>query len=131
MSSNINPKNKKVKSLGIGGKLIIIFLTLSVSITIILSIVSYISGSSAISHKATALLSAAAELKTEIVVDFLELLPPHIVIQRLTGDPPRKSELVAPAWAVERSGNLNLIRQRLEERKTWQGRLSEKFIAGS
>jgi hypothetical protein len=66
----------------------------------------------------------------EIVVDFLELLPPHIVIQRLTGDPPRKSELVAPAWALQRAGNLNRIRQLLEERKTWQGRLSKKFIAG-
>ena len=59
---------------------------------------------------------------SELVVDFLELLPPRMVIQRLTGDP-AKSELVAPSWAKEKSRNLNHIRQTLERRDTWQGRL--------
>jgi radical SAM protein (TIGR01212 family) len=58
---------------------------------------------------------------TELVVDFLELLRPDMIIQRLTGDP-APSELVAPEWAKEKSRNLALIRQRLEERDTWQGR---------
>ena len=57
----------------------------------------------------------------EYVVDFLELLPPTMVIQRLTGDPVR-SELVAPSWATEKSENLEAIRKRLEERDTWQGK---------
>lgn len=58
----------------------------------------------------------------ELVVDFLEQLPPQVVIQRLTGDPPRSSELVAPKWALEKSKLLGLIKKRLEERDTWQGR---------
>jgi radical SAM protein (TIGR01212 family) len=57
----------------------------------------------------------------ELVVDFLELLPPTVVIQRLTGDPIR-SELVAPSWARDKSKNLTSIRKRLEERDTWQGK---------
>jgi radical SAM superfamily enzyme len=57
----------------------------------------------------------------DLVVDFLELLPPDMVIQRLTGDP-RSSQLLAPVWAGEKSKNLSLIRKRLEERDTWQGK---------
>ena len=59
----------------------------------------------------------------ELLVDFLELLPPNMVIQRLTGDPPRGSELLAPQWAKEKMKTLNLIKKRLEERNTWQGKL--------
>ena len=55
------------------------------------------------------------------MVDFLELLPPTMVIQRLTGDPIR-SELVAPSWAIDKSKNLTSIRKILEERDTWQGK---------
>lgn len=58
----------------------------------------------------------------ELVVDVLELLPPDMVIQRLTGDP-IGVELVAPLWAKDKSDNLRLIRERLEGRETWQGRL--------
>ena len=61
----------------------------------------------------------------ELVVDFLELLPPDMVIQRLTGDP-IGVELVAPLWAKDKSENLRLIRQRLKDRGTWQGRLYPK-----
>jgi radical SAM protein (TIGR01212 family) len=57
----------------------------------------------------------------DLVVDFLELLPPQMVVQRLTGDP-GKADLLAPAWAAEKTKNLSLIRQRLEERNTWQGK---------
>ncbi len=58
----------------------------------------------------------------DLAVDFLERLPPELIIQRLTGDP-KPSELVAPDWATDKSRNLLLIQQRLEERNTWQGRL--------
>jgi radical SAM protein (TIGR01212 family) len=66
----------------------------------------------------------------DLVVDFLELLPPIMVIQRLTGDPGR-SELVAPSWAKEKSKNLKLIQETLERRNTWQGRLYQKSTAGT
>ena len=65
-----------------------------------------------------------------LVVDFLELLPPDMVIQRLTGDPIR-SELVAPSWAKDKSQNLKLIKKTLERRNTWQGRLYQKSTVGT
>lgn len=61
----------------------------------------------------------------DLVVDFLEVLPPEMVIQRLTGDPPG-TELVAPLWALDKSRNLALIKSRLEQRNTRQGRLFEE-----
>jgi uncharacterized protein len=57
----------------------------------------------------------------ELVCDVLERLPKEMVIQRLTGDPHRH-ELVAPLWALEKNDNVALIRQRMEERDTWQGK---------
>ncbi len=62
------------------------------------------------------------EQYVDAVCDFLELLPPGTVVQRLTGDP-HPEELVAPRWALEKSKNLAMIRQALETRNTWQGRL--------
>lgn len=66
----------------------------------------------------------------ELVVDFLEILRPDMIVQRLTGDP-IKSELVAPLWAVEKPKNMRLIREKLERRDTWQGKLYGKSIAGN
>ena len=57
----------------------------------------------------------------ETLIDFLEILPPEYIIQRLTGDPDRNS-LLAPEWVLDKSLNLKLIKQRFEERNTWQGK---------
>ncbi|MCP4682237.1 MAG: TIGR01212 family radical SAM protein, partial [Desulfobacterales bacterium] len=65
-----------------------------------------------------------------LVVDFLEIIPPDMVVQRLTGDPV-KSELVAPSWAKEKSENLKHIQAELKRRDTWQGRLFRKSTAGT
>jgi len=65
-----------------------------------------------------------------LVVDFLELLPPDMIIQRLTGDP-GKSDLLAPGWAVQKMENLRTIQDTLERRETWQGRLYKKSTAGA
>ena len=65
---------------------------------------------------------SSTEEYIEIVVEFLELLPPDMVIQRLTGDPPVKEELLAPEYALDKAGNLKLIRERLEKGDTWQGK---------
>lgn len=66
----------------------------------------------------------------DLVVDFLELLPPDMVIQRLTGDPPFGGDLLAPLWAREKTENLNRIKKRMEERRTWQGKANGSSIAG-
>lgn len=57
----------------------------------------------------------------ELTCDFLEHLPPHMIIQRLTGDPHPK-ELVAPRWALRKNETLNLLTGMLEKRGTWQGK---------
>ena len=65
----------------------------------------------------------------ELVVDFLEHIPSNVVIHRLTGDP-IGSELVAPLWARDKSENLNLIRESLVERDTWQGKKYQTSTVG-
>jgi len=64
----------------------------------------------------------------ELVLNFLEILPPGLVIQRLTGDP-IGDELAAPLWAKEKSRNLNLIKKRMEQRNTWQGKKNAPLTA--
>ena len=56
-----------------------------------------------------------------LVCDFLELLPPDMVIQRLTGDP-HPHELVAPEWSLRKNETLLLIRKTFEGRGSWQGK---------
>ncbi len=51
----------------------------------------------------------------ELVVDFLSLLPPDIIIHRLTGDPDR-SLLVAPLWTLQKQETLNRIYRALKRR---------------
>ena len=58
----------------------------------------------------------------DIVCDFLALLPPEVVIHRLTGDP-HPDELAAPQWALEKTANLQAIRDALKEHNLWQGKL--------
>jgi hypothetical protein len=56
-----------------------------------------------------------------LVCDFLELLPPDMVIQRLTGDP-HPHELVAPEWSLRKNETLSRIKEILTERESWQGK---------
>lgn len=69
----------------------------------------------------------AGEIKTlgmdeyvQLVVDVLECLPPHTLIQRLTGDGPREL-LLAPLWSLNKWEVLNAIGAELERRGTRQG----------
>jgi len=56
-----------------------------------------------------------------LACQFIERLPPGMVIQRITGDP-HPEELVAPPWAIGKSATRNLITEQLALRNTWQGR---------
>ncbi len=58
----------------------------------------------------------------DIVVRILEILPPNVLIQRLTGDPDPKT-LVAPSWTLRKMEILNRIEKELEKRDTYQGKL--------
>ena len=55
------------------------------------------------------------------VIDCLEILPPDMVIHRITGDGPRKL-LIAPMWSTDKKRVLNTIAKRMKERYTWQGK---------
>ena len=56
----------------------------------------------------------------DFIADCLELLPPSMVVHRITGDGPR-ALLLAPRWSTDKKRVLNTIRKRLQERKTYQG----------
>ena len=57
----------------------------------------------------------------DIVCEFVALLPPQMVIHRLTGDP-HPEELLAPKWATDKQTNLQAIRETLRSRDLWQGK---------
>lgn len=60
----------------------------------------------------------------DVVVDQLEILPPNLVIHRLTGDG-KSEDLIAPLWANDKTIVLNDIDKLLVARQTYQGRLYE------
>ncbi len=57
-----------------------------------------------------------------LICDCVELLPPKIVIHRLTGDGAKK-DLIAPLWSGDKKRVLNTINQCFTRRDTYQGRL--------
>ncbi|MDO0824361.1 TIGR01212 family radical SAM protein [Desulfosporosinus nitroreducens] len=60
-----------------------------------------------------------------LVVDIIEILPPEMVIHRLTGDGP-PDDLIGPLWSRKKWEVLNAIDAELELRDTWQGKRAEK-----
>jgi radical SAM protein (TIGR01212 family) len=56
-----------------------------------------------------------------LTAEFLTLLPPHVIIQRLTGDP-HPEELVAPSWALDKSENLRALHAHMEKYGLYQGK---------
>jgi len=57
----------------------------------------------------------------DIVVKQLEILPPDMVIERLTGDG-LFDQLIAPAWIQKKTIVLNEITKLQKARNTWQGK---------
>ena len=51
-----------------------------------------------------------------LVADCIELLPPDLVVHRLTGDGDRKT-LVAPLWSLHKKRILNAINQKIKEKE--------------
>jgi len=60
-----------------------------------------------------------------LVVDILEILPPEMVIHRLTGDGPPE-DLIGPLWSRKKWEVLNAFDAELERRDTWQGKRAKK-----
>ncbi|MDO3408729.1 TIGR01212 family radical SAM protein [Saccharibacillus sp. CPCC 101409] len=57
----------------------------------------------------------------KLIVDTLEILPPEMIVHRLTGDAPRDL-LVGPMWSLKKWEVLNGIDAELENRRAWQGK---------
>ncbi|MDD3049284.1 MAG: TIGR01212 family radical SAM protein [Bacilli bacterium] len=57
----------------------------------------------------------------DVIIKQLEVLPPNIIIQRLTGDAV-KSLLIAPLWTLNKTNVLNSIDKEMVKRNTWQGK---------
>ena len=58
----------------------------------------------------------------DVVSRSLELLPPHIVIHRLTGDGPKKL-LIAPLWTADKHAVHNAMLRWFNEHNVIQGRM--------
>ncbi len=57
----------------------------------------------------------------DFVADCVAMLPPEMVIHRLTGDGPR-SLLLSPLWSTDKKRVLNTIQKSFKERDLWQGK---------
>jgi len=60
----------------------------------------------------------------ELVVRQLEVLPPQVIIERLTGDP-LKEDLIIPEWILNKTTILNDIDKLMRKNDTWQGKYYE------
>jgi hypothetical protein len=54
------------------------------------------------------------------VVEFLELTPPEVVVERVSGDAPA-DYFVAPQWCQDKPAVRDAIAAEMEKRDTWQG----------
>jgi len=57
----------------------------------------------------------------DLAVRFLEHLPPSVIIQRVSGEAPRRLT-VAPEWSVNKLAVVNAVEHELARRDTWQGK---------
>ncbi len=59
------------------------------------------------------------------LVDFLELLPPDMHLERISGDAPG-DYFVGPSWCLDKPAVLAALNEELERRDSWQGKLVEQ-----
>ena len=64
----------------------------------------------------------------ELLCDCIEVLPPHVVVHRLTGDGDKKL-LAAPLWSADKKRVLNTINRVMRERDVIQGSRYAVFTA--
>ena len=60
----------------------------------------------------------------DLVIDTLERLRPSLSIERVAGEVPPRFVSETPWGLIRNDGILRLLDKRMEERDTWQGRLS-------
>jgi uncharacterized protein len=57
------------------------------------------------------------------LVDFIELLPPTVVVDRISGDAP-PDYFIGPTWCLDKPAVKNAVLAEFARRKTWQGKLA-------
>ncbi len=57
----------------------------------------------------------------QVLVDFLELLPPEMIVERISGDAP-PDYFVGPAWCLDKPALRAALDAELIRRDTWQGK---------
>jgi hypothetical protein len=64
-----------------------------------------------------------------LLADFLELMPPEMVIERTIGDAP-DDFFLGPAWCLDKPAALAAIEAELERRDSWQGKKHLPTLSG-
>jgi hypothetical protein len=57
----------------------------------------------------------------QVLIDFLELLPPEMIVERISGDAP-PDYFVGPAWCLDKPALRAALDAELLRRDTWQGK---------
>ena len=57
----------------------------------------------------------------QVLVDFLELLPPEMIVERISGDAP-PDYFIGPAWCLDKPAIRAALDAELLRRDTWQGK---------
>jgi uncharacterized protein len=58
------------------------------------------------------------------LIEFLELIPRHVIIERISGDAP-DNYFIGPTWCLDKPAMLRAVEEEFQKRNTWQGRLAE------
>jgi radical SAM superfamily enzyme len=66
-----------------------------------------------------ALMSREDYIRT--LIDFLELLPPSMIVERISGDAP-PDFFIGPTWCLDKPGVLLALNEEMERRDSWQGK---------
>lgn len=56
-----------------------------------------------------------------ILVDILEELPPHVIVERISGEAP-PTYFIGPSWCLDKSAIALAVQAEFDRRGTWQGR---------
>ncbi len=58
------------------------------------------------------------------LVDILERLPPHVIVERISGDAP-PDYFIGPSWCLDKPAVKLALDQEMQRRDTWQGKFAD------
>ena len=64
------------------------------------------------------------EAYVQVLVDFLEILPPNMVVERISGEAPPQY-FIGPSWCLDKPALQLAVQAELLRRDTWQGKKAE------